>query len=197
MHGTRDEVEALAKKYNVKIKRFLRTGAVLRVTAGQLDALQQDDSQEHLSADVPIYSTLPPDQVAYILQDSGAKAIFAENADQVAKVRGVLPHVISFDRAEGAEAFEDFLKPIPGAERGDMIGAYHRRLTGPDLDVRLACARAWSMWEGAALSLLPDPRKAGPAAEEEDEAEDETPPAPKPERKVPLKGGLGDRERSN
>jgi small subunit ribosomal protein S1 len=42
------------------------------------------------------------------------------------------------------------------------------------------------------LSLLPV--KGQEALEEEDE-EDETPPAPKPERKVPLKGGLGDRDR--
>jgi small subunit ribosomal protein S1 len=47
------------------------------------------------------------------------------------------------------------------------------------------------------LSLLPDPRKADAAAVSEEEPEDETPPAPKPERKVPLKGGLGDRERAN
>ena len=47
-----------------------------------------------------------------------------------------------------------------------------------------------------ALSLLPDPRKAGRGGRgEEDDEEDETPPAPKPERKVPLKGGLGDRDR--
>jgi proline iminopeptidase len=55
------------------------------------------------------------------------------------------------------ESWESFLAPIPIAERGDMIAAYHRRLTGPDADVRLAAARAWSMWEGSALSLLPDP----------------------------------------
>ena len=61
-------------------------------------------------ADVPIYSTLPPDQCAYILQDSGAKAIFTENADQVAKVRGQVPKIISFDPAEGVESFEEFLK---------------------------------------------------------------------------------------
>src|SRR6185436_19172551 len=61
-------------------------------------------------ADVPIYSTLPPDQVAYILQDSGSKAIFAENAEQVAKVRGALPHVISFDRVDGALPFDEFLR---------------------------------------------------------------------------------------
>lgn len=47
-----------------------------------------------------------------------------------------------------------------------------------------------------ALSLLPDPRKAGLEPEGgADEPEDETPPVPKPERKVPLKGGLGDRDR--
>ena len=57
------------------------------------------------------------------------------------------------------DAWEAYLAPIPEAERGDMIGAYHRRLTGDDADVRLAAARAWSMWEGAALSLLPDPAR--------------------------------------
>lgn len=42
------------------------------------------------------------------------------------------------------------------------------------------------------LSLLP---LAGTEAEEEDdEEEDETPQPPKPERKIPLKGGLGDRD---
>src|SRR5579885_436736 len=45
------------------------------------------------------------------------------------------------------------------------------------------------------LSLLPDPRKAGLAAVGEDDKEDETTPAPRPVRKVPLKGGLGDRDR--
>src|SRR5262249_42705168 len=47
-----------------------------------------------------------------------------------------------------------------------------------------------------ALSLLPDPRKTPAAPEEEGtEGEPEAPPPPKPERKVPLKGGLGDRDR--
>jgi proline iminopeptidase len=57
------------------------------------------------------------------------------------------------------EAFADYLKPIPQAERGDLIAAYHRRLTGPDQEEMLACARAWSMWEAASLSLLPDPAR--------------------------------------
>jgi long-chain acyl-CoA synthetase len=61
-------------------------------------------------ADVPIYSTLPPDQCAFILQDAGAKAAFVENADQAAKIRGKVPHLISFEPAEGTEPFEDFLR---------------------------------------------------------------------------------------
>ena len=54
------------------------------------------------------------------------------------------------------EAFEDYVKPIPEAERGDLIAAYHRRLTGDDEAAKLDAARAWSMWEGNAISLLPD-----------------------------------------
>jgi proline iminopeptidase len=54
------------------------------------------------------------------------------------------------------EAFEDYLRPIPAAERADMIAAYYRRLTDPDQDVQLEAARAWSAWEGKTLSLFPD-----------------------------------------
>jgi proline iminopeptidase len=43
--------------------------------------------------------------------------------------------------------WEDFLAPIPEVERGDLISAYHRRLTGPDPVVRLEAARAWARWE--------------------------------------------------
>ena len=55
------------------------------------------------------------------------------------------------------DAWEHFVAPIPEDERGDLIAAYHKRLTGEDEAVKLEAARAWSMWEGAALSLLPDP----------------------------------------
>jgi proline iminopeptidase len=57
------------------------------------------------------------------------------------------------------EAFADFQRPIPVAERDDMVAAYHRRLTSNDLEVRLAAARAWSIWEGTTLSLIPEPER--------------------------------------
>jgi proline iminopeptidase len=53
------------------------------------------------------------------------------------------------------DAWERYLEPIPEAERGDLLRAYHRRLTGPDADERQRCARAWSVWEGMTSCLLP------------------------------------------
>jgi long-chain acyl-CoA synthetase len=56
--------------------------------------------------DVPIYTTLPPEQIAYILRDSGAEVIFCsteELARKVISVRGELPglhHIIGFDVGE-------------------------------------------------------------------------------------------------
>ncbi|HUW72775.1 MAG TPA: prolyl aminopeptidase [Methyloceanibacter sp.] len=54
------------------------------------------------------------------------------------------------------EAFADYAKTIPEAERGDMIAAYHARLTSGDPAIQVEAARAWSAWEGRTLSLLPD-----------------------------------------
>lgn len=45
---------------------------------------------------------------------------------------------------------------IPEDERGDMLAAYHRRLTGSDRELQLAAARAWSLYEGETVTLLPD-----------------------------------------
>jgi proline iminopeptidase len=55
------------------------------------------------------------------------------------------------------DQWERFLAPIPPEERGDLIAAYHRRLTGADAGERLAAAKAWSTWEGETITLLPDP----------------------------------------
>ncbi len=54
------------------------------------------------------------------------------------------------------DLWEDFLAPIPPEERDDLMAAYRRRLVGPDLAVQRQCARAWSLWEGRTIRLLPD-----------------------------------------
>ncbi|HEX5489344.1 MAG TPA: prolyl aminopeptidase [Rhodanobacteraceae bacterium] len=52
------------------------------------------------------------------------------------------------------DAWEKYLAAIPEAEHGDLIGAYHKRLTSDDPAVRLAAARAWSVWEASTSFLL-------------------------------------------
>ena len=52
--------------------------------------------------------------------------------------------------------WEEYLRIIPEAERGDLIGAYYRRLTSDDESTRFEAAKAWATWEGSALKLLPD-----------------------------------------
>ncbi|MGK4003422.1 prolyl aminopeptidase [Sorangium sp. So ce1036] len=52
------------------------------------------------------------------------------------------------------DAWEEYLAFIPEAERGDLLAAYHRRLTSPDPEVRGRAARAWSVWEGRTSCLF-------------------------------------------
>jgi len=55
------------------------------------------------------------------------------------------------------DKWERFLAPIPESERGDMMGAYRKRLVGSDRAAQLEAARAWSLWEGETITLLPEP----------------------------------------
>lgn len=64
---------------------------------------------------------------------------------------------------DGANRFfpdhwEDFETPIPVAERGDYLTAYHRRINGADELARMGAAKAWSRWEADCSSLEPNPR---------------------------------------
>jgi proline iminopeptidase len=55
------------------------------------------------------------------------------------------------------DLWEEFLAPIPPAERGDLMAAYRKRLTGSDRQAQIEAARAWSLWEGRTISLLHNP----------------------------------------
>jgi proline iminopeptidase len=52
------------------------------------------------------------------------------------------------------DAFEPYVSHIPPDERGDLIAAYYKRLTSESTAVRLAAAKAWSVWEGGTSYLL-------------------------------------------
>jgi proline iminopeptidase len=52
--------------------------------------------------------------------------------------------------------WEDYLKPIPVEERGQLVNAYHKRLTGSDEKAKLECCKAWAIWEGRTSTLIRD-----------------------------------------
>jgi proline iminopeptidase len=65
------------------------------------------------------------------------------------------------------DLWEDFVKPIPPAERGSMMQAYHRALMDPDPAVHLLAGVAWTTWEASTVTLLPRPELVAEMAEPE------------------------------
>src|SRR5262249_39415146 len=67
------------------------------------------------ATDVPIYPTLPPKQIEYILRDAGAIAVFVSTAIQLAKILEIqerlpdLRHVILFDEMATTEGVLPFV----------------------------------------------------------------------------------------
>jgi len=84
--------------------------------------------------DVPLYPTLPADQISYILQDSGAVAIFVSNEEQAAKIASIrsevptLRIVITFDDTATAGGLRMDALEASGAEgeSAETIAAYRR-----------------------------------------------------------------------
>ncbi|MFP5329965.1 MAG: prolyl aminopeptidase [Alphaproteobacteria bacterium] len=80
-------------------------------------------------------------------------------------LRGIFlfdPYEIDWMYKEGGasqlypDKWEEFVAPIPEDERGDLVEAYRKRLTGSDRAEQLTCAKAWSKWEAQIVTLLPD-----------------------------------------
>lgn len=53
--------------------------------------------------------------------------------------------------------WKDYLQPIAQSERGDMMSAYYKKLTGDNELAKMAAAKAWSLWEGRCATLRPHP----------------------------------------
>ncbi|MBA3890176.1 MAG: long-chain fatty acid--CoA ligase [Gemmatimonadaceae bacterium] len=93
-------------------------------------------------ADVPIYPTLPAEQIPHLLNDSGAVAVFvstAEQAQKIAAIRGECPavkHVIGFEA--GAPGIDMTLADLE--KRGAAVDSPERA----------------AAWEQQALSVKPD-----------------------------------------
>jgi long-chain acyl-CoA synthetase len=91
------------------------------------------------AVDVPLYQTLTPEQMGFILRDSGAKAVFLSSKQQYAKLvaAGDLPdveHVAVFDNGDfgHAESFAEALKGAEGLETPDATFDAMVRETKPE-----------------------------------------------------------------
>jgi long-chain acyl-CoA synthetase len=86
-------------------------------------------------ADVPIYITLPAEQIEYLLQDSGSVAIFVSNTTLVSKVVSIkrnlpnLRHVIVFDETARQHAdmtLRELEAKGAAVDKPDRAAAYER-----------------------------------------------------------------------
>ena len=78
------------------------------------------------AVDVPLYQTLTPEQMGFILRDSGSRAIFLSGKQQYDKLvaAGEIPtleHVAAFDDGEfaGADKLTEVMQAAPGLEAAD------------------------------------------------------------------------------
>lgn len=54
--------------------------------------------------------------------------------------------------------WQDYVAPIPLEERGQLMQAFYKRLTGSDEIAQMQAAKAWSCWEGRTATLRPNPQ---------------------------------------
>ena len=95
------------------------------------------------AADVPLYPTLPANQIAYILKDCGAKVVLVSTREQLAKVleiRAELPdlaQVIAFDDPGGAAGVQSFAAVLEAGKRAmdeGRFGSFRERALGVGKD---------------------------------------------------------------
>ena len=109
--------------------------AALGIARGDRVGLLSENRPEWAMADyamlaagvlnVPLYPTLPANQMAYIMSDAGVRAVFVSNAELLEKIRegrktvSSLEHVIVFDEAGPAQAGETSLSSVLALGRTD------------------------------------------------------------------------------
>ncbi|HVG26433.1 MAG TPA: long-chain fatty acid--CoA ligase [Acidobacteriaceae bacterium] len=78
------------------------------------------------AVDVPLYQTLTPEQVGYMLRDSGSRVVFVSGRKEYEKILGAgelpaLERVVVFEDGEfeGATSFASVLEAAPGLEAWD------------------------------------------------------------------------------
>lgn len=101
-------------------------------------------------ASVPIYATLPPGQIAYILRDAEAVGVFVSTQEQLAKVEAIAPELVSFLRFV-------VLSEEPGAYRPALPESIQFFSLERAMEVgRQGRARQPDRWEQAVAAIAPE-----------------------------------------
>ena len=168
------------KEWEARARAVARTLVAAGVQKGDRVAIFGNTREEWVVADlgvlmagattVPIYPSLVGDQAAYILRDSGAKVLFAEDASFVTRLRDAdaklvdgLARTILFAELPAADAAQDAAarvdERIAAAGPGDLATlVYTSGTTGPPKGVMLTHGNLVADAEGLAkvIPLTPD-----------------------------------------
>ena len=125
VHGDKASVDAAAQRHGLKVKKYLKSGAVLHVTAGQLAELQQDDAYDHLSSDIPIHSS-----------DVTTETI---EANEVWAGGWAISGARRAERGRRRDRFGRGLQPRRAQGQNRRVGGLHRRQRRGHLRPRHAC----------------------------------------------------------
>jgi long-chain acyl-CoA synthetase len=91
--------------------------------------------------DIPVYDTLPPNQITFILNDAEIRLIFVSNPDQLAKISEIWDQVPTLERAVLFDGESDDERVLTLAELEERGGAEEQAGRGADFKERaLECA---------------------------------------------------------
>ncbi|MBW3627985.1 MAG: long-chain fatty acid--CoA ligase [Gemmatimonadetes bacterium] len=129
-----------------RVTRFAAALDSLGVGAGDRVAILSENRPEWAiadfavlalgAADVPIYATLPPNQISYILRDAGAKVICVSTVEQLTKITAIrhevpsLRAVVLFDDPRGSEGVLSYASLLEQGEKrldGGALSDFRQR----------------------------------------------------------------------
>ena len=142
-HGSKTWEAVTYQDLDARVRRVALGLRALGIEQGDRVAILSENRPEWVVLDlatlaagavsVPVYPTLPASQIAHILSDSGAKAVIAENAKQVAKVAEVrtstpnLSLVIALDEAAAGDGILSLDAVIEAGEAAQFDESYEAR----------------------------------------------------------------------
>ncbi len=127
-----------SQEFTTKVGGVVKALSSFGISRGDRVAILSENRHEWVVADfacmllgaivVPIYTTLTPEQTAFVLRDSGARAVFVSSQKHLEKVASILDTtavekiVVMDDVWDARAARMTELMQLPGDARFDSIG---------------------------------------------------------------------------